>query len=91
MTDGSYDPAKTQIIAPINEFVVLIAGEDISKPVEDIIIDNVAIQHGAWNISLTERADRQGAAFLNYSALYIANATSIVISNIEINVRARIR
>jgi parallel beta-helix repeat protein len=85
MTDGSYDPMKTRIIAPVNEYVVIIAGEDVNKPVEDIIVNNVAIQHGAWNISRTERADRQAAAFLPYAALYIANATSITISNIEIS------
>ncbi len=85
MTNNSYDPTETLIIAPVNEYVLIIAGDDVNKPVEDIIIDNVAIQHGAWNISRRERADRQGAAFLPYAALYIANATSITISNIEIS------
>jgi len=28
MTDGSYDPTKVQIITPVNEFVVLVAGTD---------------------------------------------------------------
>jgi hypothetical protein len=85
MTNGSYDPTKVQIIAPVNESVVLIAAEDASKPVEDIIIDNVAIQHGAWNMNRTEETDRQAAAFLTYAALYIANATSIIISNVEVS------
>jgi parallel beta-helix repeat protein len=85
MTNGSYDPTKVQIIVPINEFVLVIAGEDVNKPVEDIIIDNVAIQHGAWNMNRTEQTDRQAAAFLTYAALYIANATSIIMSNIEIS------
>ena len=85
MTDGSYDPTKTQIIASINEFVVIIAGESVNKSVEDIIIDNVAIQHSAWNINRTEQADRQAAAFLRSAALYIANATHIVMSDIEVS------
>lgn len=78
MTNNSYDPSKTLIIAPVNEYVLIIAGEDI-------IIDNVTIQHGAWNITRTQRADQQGAAFLPYAALYIANATSVTISDIEIS------
>jgi hypothetical protein len=85
MTDGSYDPTKTQIIASVNEFVFVIAGEDVNKSVDDIIIDNVAIQHSAWNINRTQQADRQAAAFLTSAALYIANATSIVISDVEIS------
>ena len=51
MTDGSYDPTKVQIITPTNEFVVISAGEDINKTVNDIIIGNVTIQHSAWNMS----------------------------------------
>jgi hypothetical protein len=57
MTDGSYDPAKTEIITPVHEFVVLIVGDNITNPVEDIIIDNIAIQHSAWNINRTQLAD----------------------------------
>ncbi|CAF2860443.1 unnamed protein product [Rotaria sp. Silwood2] len=85
MTDGSYDPTTAQIITSINEFVVLLAGTDITNPIENIIIDNVAIQHSAWNIGRTQQADSQAAAFLNSAPLYIANATSIVISNVEIS------
>ena len=85
MTDGSYDPNKVQIIAPVEEFVVIIAGEDVNSSVEDIIIDNVAIQHSAWCVQMTEQADQQAAAFLRSASLYIANATSILISNVEIS------
>ena len=85
MTDGSYDPNKVQIITPINEFVLVIAGEDINKTVDDVIIDNAAIQHAAWNLGRTEEADYQATAFLTYSAMYIANATSIVISDVEVS------
>ncbi|CAF4933993.1 unnamed protein product, partial [Rotaria sp. Silwood2] len=85
MTDGSYDPTTAQIITSINEFVVLLAGTDITNPIENIIIANVAIQHSAWNIGRTQQADSQAAAFLNSAPLYIANATSIVISNVEIS------
>jgi hypothetical protein len=85
MTDGSYDPTNAQIIASLNEFVVLLAGEDVTKPVEDIIIDNVAIQHSAWNIGRTQQADDQAASFLESAPLYIANATSIIISDVEIS------
>ncbi|CAF3243193.1 unnamed protein product [Rotaria sp. Silwood2] len=85
MTDGSYDPTTAQMITSINEFVVLLAGTDITNPIENIIIDNVAIQHSAWNIGRTQQADSQAAAFLNSAPLYIAHATSIVISNVEIS------
>jgi putative cofactor-binding repeat protein len=85
MTDGSFDPTKAQIIASVNEFVVILAGDDATKPVEDIIIDNVAIQHSAWNIGRTDQADGQAASFLTSAPLYIANATSIVISNVEVS------
>jgi parallel beta-helix repeat protein len=85
MTDGSYDPTKTQIITPVYEFVVVIAGEDVNKSASDIIIDNVAIQHSAWNIDRTEQVDRQAASYLTCAALYIANATSIIISAVEIS------
>jgi hypothetical protein len=69
----------------VNEFVVLGAGTDATNPVEDIIINNVAIQHSAWNIGRTEQADYQAAAFLTSVPLYIANATSITISDVEIS------
>jgi parallel beta-helix repeat protein len=85
MSDGSYAPTSTQIIASVNEFVVLIAGESVNKSVDDIIIDNVAIQHSAWNIGRTQEADGQAAAFLTSAPLYIANARSIVISDVEIS------
>lgn len=85
MSDGSYDPNRVQTIASTNEFVLIIAGEDINKTVDDIVIDNVAIQHGAWNIGRTEQADYQAAAFLTYAAVYIANATSIILSDVEVS------
>ncbi len=85
MTDGSYDPNQSQIITSINETVVSVASDDMNNPVEDIIIDNVAIQHGAWNISRTQKADDASAAFLTSVALFIANATSIIVSNVEIS------
>jgi parallel beta-helix repeat protein len=85
MTDGSYDPTKVQIITPIKEFVMIIAGENINKTVHNITIDNVAIQHSAWNIGRTQQADFQAAAFLTYAAVYIANATSIIMSDVEVS------
>jgi parallel beta-helix repeat protein len=85
MSDGTYAPTSTQIIASVNEFVLLIAGESVNKTVDDIIIDNVAIQHSAWNIGRTEEADGQAAAFLKSAPLYIANATSVIISDVEIS------
>jgi parallel beta-helix repeat protein len=85
MTDGSYDPAKEQIITSVKETVVSIAGEDVDKPIEDIIVDNIAIQHGAWNIDRYEKADAVAAVFLNCAALFIENAISVVVSNVEIS------
>ena len=38
MTDGSYDPTKAQIITPINEFVVLVAGDDIKPSSREILL-----------------------------------------------------
>ena len=85
MTDGSYDPNKAQIIASFHEFVVQVAGVDVNQSVTDIIIDNVAIQHSAWNIGRTEQADYQATAFLQSAPLYIANATHIVVSDVEVS------
>jgi parallel beta-helix repeat protein len=85
MTDGSYDPNNVEIITSVKEVVVSIASDDVTKPVEDIIIDNVAVQHGAWNIGKHAQADSASARFLTSVALFIANATSIVISNVEIS------
>ena len=85
MTDGSYDPNKVQIIASVNEFVVVVAGVDVNHSVSDIIIDNVAIQHSAWNIGRTEQADFQATAFLQSAPLFIANATYIVVSDVEVS------
>ena len=85
MTDGSYNPEQAQIFASLNEFVVVLAGTDINNTINDVIIDNVAIQHSAWNIGRTQQADGQAAAFLQTAPLFIANATSIVISNVEIS------
>ncbi len=84
MTNGSYDPTKVEIITSVNEIVVLLAGDDVYHPVEDVIVNNVAIQHGAWNIGRTERADAASAAFLTSAAFFVVNASSIVISNVEI-------
>jgi parallel beta-helix repeat protein len=74
-----------EIITSVNEIIVSLASDDATKPVDDVIIDNVAIQHGAWNIDRTEQADDASAVFLTSVALFIANATSIVISNVEIS------
>ena len=86
MTDGSYDPtAQTQIIAPVKEFVLVIAGYDVDNPVHDMIIDNIAIQHSAWNIGIHDEADSQAAAFLTSAPVFIANATTITIVGVEIS------
>ena len=85
MTNGSYDPNKSQAITSVNETVVSIASNDMNNPVEDIILDNIAIQHGAWNINRTETAEDVSAEFLTSVALFMANATSIMISNMEIS------
>jgi parallel beta-helix repeat protein len=85
MTDGSYDPVKEEIITSVEEIVISIAGESVDKPIADIIVDNIAIQHGAWNIARNEKADAGSAEFLNSAALFIGNAMSIVISNVEIS------
>ncbi len=85
MTNGSYDPNKSQIITSISEIVVSIVSDDINHPVEDIIIDNITIQHGTWNINRTEPAEAVAAEFLTSVALLMANATSIIISNVEIS------
>ena len=85
MTDGSYDPNQSQVITSVNETIVSIGSNDVNNPVRDIILDNVAIQHGAWKINRTEIADAASAAFLTSVALLIANASSIIVSNVEIS------
>ena len=85
MTIGSYDPNKVEIITSVNEIVVSIASGDAMNPVEDVIVDNVAIQHGAWNLTRTEQANSASAQFLTSVALLVANATNIVVSNVEIS------
>ena len=85
MTNGSYDPTKVDIIASVYEIVVSVGSDDATNPLEDVIIDNIAIQHGAWNLTRTEQANSASANFLKSVALFIANATNIVISNVEIS------
>jgi len=85
MTNGSYDPNNVEIITSVNEIVVSIGSQDAADPVEDVTIDNVAIQHGAWNLSRTEQANSASASFLKSVALFIANATNILVSNVEIS------
>ena len=85
MTNGLYDPNKVQIIAPIQEIVVSIASNDSNNPVKDITIDNVVIQHGAWNITRTQVAEGPSAEFLTSAVLFIDNATSINIINVEVS------
>jgi parallel beta-helix repeat protein len=85
MTNGSYDPTKVEIITSVNDIVVKLASDDVYHPVEDVIIDNVAIQHSAWNIDRTQQADGAAAAFLNFAAFFVANASCIVMSNVEIS------
>jgi len=85
MTNGFYDPNKVEVIAPIQEIVVSIASNDSSNPVEDITIDNVIIRHGAWNIDRTQVAEGPSAEFLTSAALYVDNATSINIMNVEVS------
>ena len=85
MTNGSYDPMKVEIITPVNEIVRSLASDDINNPVVDVTIDNIVIEHGAWNISRTQLADRAYAEYLTSAALFIDNATSIIISNVVIS------
>ena len=85
MTDGSYDPNQSQMITSVNETIVSVASNDMNNPVRDVIIDNLELQHGAWNIDRTEVAESASAAFLTSVALFIANATSVVVSNVQIS------
>ena len=85
MTDGSYDPTSAQIITPVNEVALFIGSDDATKPVEDVIVNNVAVQHGAWNIGIHQQADSTSAGFIATGAVLIINATSIIISNVEIS------
>ena len=85
MTNGSYNPMEVEIITPVNTTVVSIDSDDASKPVEDIIIDNLAIQHGAWMIGRTQQGEGMWSAYFPYAALSIRNARSITISNVEIS------
>jgi len=85
MTDGSYDPTKAEIITPINDIVLLISSDTPYKPVENISLTNVAIQHSTWNLGRYEQADGFAVAFTTTAALYIANASSLIISSIEIS------
>ena len=85
MTDGSYDPNQSEIITSVYEFILIIASDNITNPVENILIDNVIIQHSAWNMNRTQQVDASMAAHLTYAALYIENASSIMISNVEIS------
>jgi hypothetical protein len=85
MADGSYNPTEAKIITSVNEVVVNIASDAMTKLVEHSIIDNVAIQHSAWNIGKYEQADSASAGFLKTGALLITNATEIIISNVEIS------
>ncbi len=85
MTDGSYDPLTAQVITSVNDFVLVLASDDATQPIHDLFVENVTIQHGAWNIGRYEQADYQAAAFLTSAALFVANATSIVLSNVEIS------
>ena len=85
MTNDSYDPTKVEIITPVNEFVLMLADDSVYNPIEDVIVNNVIIKHGAWNIDRTEQVDAAAAAFLRFTAFVVANASSIVISNIEIS------
>ena len=78
MTDGTYDPNKEQMIAPAQEMVLTLSGNDTNNPIEDVIVDNIVIHHGAWNIRRDQKAD-SGAA------LFISNAKEIIISDIEIS------
>ena len=85
MTNGSYDPTKVQIITPVKEIVMLLAGDDFYHPIEDVIVNDVAVQHGAWNIDRTQQADAADASFLRFAAFVVANASSVVVSNIEVS------
>ena len=83
MTDGSYHPINKQIITSVNEFVLILASADATNPIHDIIVDDVTIQHSAWDIGRQEVADYQAAAFLTYATVYVANATSILFTNVK--------
>jgi len=85
MTDGSYDPNKQQMIAPAQQIVLTLSGNDTSHPIEDVIVDNIVIHHGAWNIRRNQKADAGAAEFLNAAALWISYARDIVVSDIEIS------
>ena len=85
MTNGSYNPMNVEVITPINETVLLISGDSPTNPVEDILIDNVAIQHSSWKIGRTQTGEGMWAAMFYYAAVEIKNALSITISNVEIS------
>ena len=85
MTDGTYDPSTASVVTPMMDIVTLVASDDFNNPVHGVILDNIAIQHSSWSIGLTDQADGQAAAWLNPAALYIANATAILVSSVEVS------
>ena len=85
MTNGSYNPNEVQVITPVHEIVVLLAGDSVYNPIEGIVVNNVAIQHAAWDLGRTQQADAAAAAFLRFGAFIVANASNIVVSDIEIS------
>jgi len=85
MTDGSYDPTSVDMITPIHENVLSIIGNNATQPVENITMDYISIQHGAWNIATHAIGEGSSARFLKSVALFIANSSSIRLSNIEIS------
>ena len=85
MTNGSYNPMEVEIITPINETVLFISGNNVTNPVEDIIISNVAIQHSSWTLGRTQGGEGMWGAMSYNAAVSIKNAVSVIISNVEVS------
>ena len=85
MTDGSYDPNLSRIVAPTRESVMNLAGNDIDHPLHDVLINGIAISHSAWTIGRTQQTDSQATSWQTTPALFLANATGVLVTGVEVS------
>ena len=85
LTDGSYEPSQATIVAPVQESVIRLAGNDAEHPLHDVLINGIAMRHAAWNIARDQQADNQAASWLPSAALFLANATGVLVTGVEVS------
>ena len=87
-TDGSYDPTDPNLppfVTPFVQSVMNLVGFGPERPLTNVLIDNINLQHSGWAIDRNQTADRQSVSWSTTAGLMLQYANQVLISNVALS------